>query len=74
MNNTPRYAYNYALIDTTDNMCIEVSTTTGPVDTTAHPEYVEIPYYNENYMFKYYNFDNQKWYTDAAMTNEWNPS
>lgn len=69
-----RYAYNYALIDPADNMCIEVTTRTLAVDTEAHPEYVEIPVYNENYLFKYYSYDTQKWYTDATFTTEWIPS
>ena len=38
-----RYAYTYAIIDTTDNMCVEVRTQTNEVDTTAHPEYIPIP-------------------------------
>ena len=69
-----RYAYNYALIDAIDSMCIEVKTTTREIDTTEHPEYVVIPTYNEEYLFKYYNFDNQKWYEDADFTIEWIPS
>lgn len=69
-----RYAYNYAMIDPIDNMCVEVLTRTQEIDTDAQPEYVPIPYYNEDYLLKYYNYDTQKWYTDAAMTNEWTPS
>ena len=69
-----RYAYNYALIDPTDNMCIEVSTTTSPIDTNAHPEYVELDSYNEEYLCKYYNRSNGKWYEDADFTIEWIPS
>ena len=69
-----RYAYNYALIDLTDNMCIEVSTRTIEVDTVAHPEYIPIPTYNEEYICKYYSYETQKWYEDAEFTIEWIPS
>ena len=68
-----RYAYNYAIIDLTDNMCVEVCTQTREIDTVAHPEVIQIPTYNEEYLFKYYNRENGKWYTDAAFTNEWVP-
>ena len=72
MPETRRYAYNYALIDVAvDNMCIEVTTTTREIDTVAHPEYVVIPTYNEEYLFKYYNYNTQKWYEDAEFTIEW---
>ena len=66
-----RYAYTYAIIDTTDNMCVEVRTQTNEVDTTAHPEYIPIPSYNEEYIMKYYSYETQKWYEDTAFTIEW---
>ena len=69
-----RYAYNYAIIDPVDNMCIEVRTTTREVDTEANPDYIVIPTYNEDYLLKYYNYDTQKWYEDAEFTIEWIPS
>ena len=69
-----RYAYAYAVIDPTDNMCIEVCSMTREMDTDANPEYISIPSYNEDYLLKYYSYDTQKWYTDAAFTNEWIPS
>ena len=69
-----RYAYNYAVIDPMDNMCIHVMTSTREIDTVANPDYIEIPTYNENYLCKYYSYDTQKWYVDAAFTTEWIPS
>ena len=74
MNEARRYAYNYALIDPTDNMCIEVCTRTNPIDTTVYTEYVELDAYIEDYLFKYYNRSNGKWYEDAEFTIEWIPS
>ena len=69
-----RYAYTYAVIDLTDNMCIEVFSRSAEVDTTGHPEYTSLESYNEDYLCKYYNFDNGKWYEDAGFTIEWIPS
>lgn len=68
-----RYAYNYAVIDPMDNMCIQVMTRTSEIDTTENPEVIPIPTYNEEYLFKYYNRENGKWYVDAAFTTEWIP-
>ena len=69
-----RYAYTYAIIDPADNMCVEVCTQTNEIDTTAHPEAIPIPTYNEEYLCKYYSYDTHKWYVDAAFTTEWIPS
>ena len=63
------YAYNYAEIDLSTNMCVGVTTMTVP---TNRPEiFVEIPVYDEEYCFKYYNWDDGKFYYDAAYTNEY---
>ena len=69
-----RYAYKYTVIDPVDNMCVRVLTRTLDVDTIAHPEYIPIPEYNEEYLFKYYSYDTQKWYEDEGCTIEWTPS
>lgn len=66
------YAYAYAVIDPVDNMCIEVIDTT--VKYEDDPNYIDIGTYNGEYLFKYYNRENGKWYTDAAFTNEWIPA
>ena len=69
-----RYAYNYAVIDPVDNMCVQVLTRTSEIDLTTNPDYIEIPTYNEEYLFKYYSYDTHKWYEDAEFTIEWIPS
>ena len=61
------YAYNYAEIDPDTNMCVGVHTGTHP---SEDPNWVEIPEYIDDYCFKYYNWDNGKWYYDAAYQNE----
>lgn len=62
-------AYNYAEIDPTDNMCIGVHTTS--YDASGNPNWVEIPVYDEEYAFKYYNWDNGKFYYDDTYTQEY---
>lgn len=74
MSEARRYAYNYAVIDPADNMCVEVCTMTYEIDTTAQPEYISIPSYNEDYLLKHYSYETQKWYEDEACTIEWIPS
>ena len=61
------YAYNYAQIDPTDNMCIGVCTTS-----VERTDLVEIPVYDEEYLFKYY--INGNWYEDAEGTIPWQSS
>lgn len=65
------YAYNYAEIDPDTNMCIGVMT--GTVDNMheADPNLVPIPVYDEEYGFKYYNWDDGKFYYDAEYTQEY---
>ena len=63
------YQYNYAQIDMSTNMCIGVHTSSTPVD-EGTPNWIEIPAYDDVFVFKYYNFDNPKWYNDSAMTDE----
>jgi len=62
------YAYNFAEIDPTTGLCIGVRTTTDPT-TINLPNMVEIPVYDEEYIFKYY--INGAWYEDAAGTIPW---
>lgn len=69
-----RYAYKYAIIDPVDNMCVQVLTRTLEADTIAHPEYIPILEYNEEYLCKYYSYETQKWYEDETCTIEWIPS
>ena len=55
-------------------MCDEVRTTTYIMDTVANPDWIEIPAYNEEYIMKYYNRADGKWYEDAEFTTEWIPA
>ena len=66
-----QYQYAYAVIDPADNMCISVLDTT--VDYSDDPNYIDIGTYNGEYLFKYYNRSNGKWYIDAEFTTEWIP-
>ena len=74
MHETRHYAYVYAVIDPTDNMCVEVMSTTREVDTEEYPDYIRLDTYNEEYLFKYYDRTNGKWYEDEACAIEWTPS
>ena len=67
----PRLTYYYAIIDTTDGMCVGVETSITPHN---HEQYVEIEGYNEDYLMKYYNRTNGQWYEDAAFTIPWSPN
>lgn len=67
------YAYAYAEIDNITGMCLGVVDTSdadfaGP--TAGGTTYISIPEYSEEYLFKYYSFDAEKWYYDAEMTQE----
>lgn len=65
------YAYAYAEIDPTDNMCVGVHTTTYQ---SVDPNWVEIPEYNHDYCFKYYNWDDGQFYYDAEYTQIFDPN
>ena len=60
------YHYNYAQIDST-GLCLGVQTTTYEI--VDNPLFVEIPVYDEEYIFKYY--INGAWYEDAEGTIPW---
>lgn len=65
------YAYHFATIDPATNMCIQVITTSDPEEGNM-PNRVEVPVYDEEYLFKYYIDGN--WYEDAAGTIPWQSS
>lgn len=65
------YAYNYAYLDPSTNMCIQVVTSSGN-DHADMPNVVEIPVYDEEYLFKFYIDGN--WYEDPAGTIPWTSS
>lgn len=68
-----RLAYNYAIVDRTTKMCIEVRTSSAPNISSDTELYIEIPTYNDAYLLKYYDESTGKWYYDSAMNNEWIP-
>lgn len=71
------YAYCFAEIENATNMCIGVLSTSDPSTegpTAGGTTYVPIPTDDDNYIFKYYDFDTGIWYYDSAMTQEYIPS
>ena len=64
------FAYAYAVIEA-NGWCLRVCTMSVPA---TEENYIEIPEYNEDYIFKYYNRADGKWYTDSAFTTEWTPT
>lgn len=68
------YTYHYAYIDPETNMCLAVQTTTAEMSEEEQREtnQVEIPVYDEEYLFKYY--INGNWYEDEAGTIPWSSS
>lgn len=62
-----RITYNYAIIDET-GWCYEVCSTSSNCD--GMDGYVPIPVYSYDYMEKYYNLADGKWYYDAGFSNE----
>lgn len=71
------YAYCFAEIENATNMCVGVLSTTDPSTegpTNIGTTYVPIPTDDDNYIFKYYDFNTGKWYEDAEMTQEYIPA
>lgn len=66
-----QYAYKYAKYDET-GYCYEIIDTTRNYDGVEG--YVAIETYSDDYLEKYYNVADGKWYYDAAFTNEWTPT
>jgi hypothetical protein len=59
--------YNYAVLDAND-CCGGVVTYSIEVPLDNH---ILIPEMNNDYMYKYYNRENQMWYWDAEFTQLW---
>ena len=66
----PRLAYNYAIIDET-GWCYEVCSTSRNCD--GMEGYIAIPTCNTDYMDKYYNVNDSKWYLESTFETEWIP-
>lgn len=66
------YAYHYAVIDETTGMCMGYDDTS--VDCSDDPTHVLIDEWQDDYLFKFYNRADGKWYEDAEFTIEWIPA
>lgn len=64
------YAYNYAQIDPSTNMCIGVQSVSAECEETEY--FVAIPVNDPEYICKYY--INGEWYEDAEGTIPWQSS
>ena len=62
------YNYHYAEIDPETNMCVGVQSQTDVA--TEEDNLVEIPEYDDVFLFKYYDWNTGKWYYDEEMTEE----
>lgn len=67
------YAYNFAIIDRASTMCVEVRSSTRDESgsSTDTELYVLVPVYDEEYLFKYYNEADGKFYYDPEYTQEY---
>jgi hypothetical protein len=65
------YEYYYAIIELDTGLCVAVYDTSVYAD---DPTYIAIPEYNEDYLMKYYNAANGKWYLDDSFSTEWSPT
>lgn len=66
------FEYAFALIDLGTNMCIGVESSSNPNCKDGLEEWVSIPVYDEDYVFKFY--INGEWYEDAEGTIPWTSS
>ena len=60
--------YNYANVDVETNCCVSCMTYSHQVPLS---NYIPVPYATDDYIGKYYNFDNGLWYHDAEFTQLW---
>lgn len=65
-----RITFYYAIIDET-GWCYGVISTSRNND--DREDYIAIPEYNEDYVEKYYNTADCKWYLDSEFETEWIP-
>ena len=64
-----QYTYNYVEIDPTTNMCINFWSTSS--QQPAQENVIEVPVNDPEYLLKYYNWDDGKFYYDAEYTQEY---
>ena len=60
--------YNYAQVDPDTGLCVMCGTFSYEVPLS---NYIPIPYATNDYMDKYYNFEDGLWYWDAEFTDLW---
>ena len=65
-------ACKYVRIDD-DGYCREVNRQSKILDANQYDELISIPSYTEEYIEKYYNRDDGKWYEDKYFITEWIP-
>ena len=65
-----RITFYYAIIDET-GWCYEVCSTSRNCD--GMEGYLSISSHNLDYLDKYYNIENGKWYWEDSFTTEWIP-
>lgn len=65
-----RITFYYALVDET-GWCYEVCSTSRNCD--EYPDHIAISSLNTDYIEKYYNVEDGKWYLEASFTTEWSP-
>lgn len=65
------YAYYYAIIDLDTGLCLHIQDTSDYADPNEYPEYITIPEYDEELVFKYYH--NGRWYYDDTFHDEYIP-
>ena len=66
------FAYNYAFVDPSTNMCLEFQSSSAPITENSFYIIVEVPVNDPEYIAKYY--INGEWYEDAAGTIPWTSS
>ena len=67
---TESNACKYVRIDE-NGYCREVNRQSKILDANQYDELISIPSYSEEYIEKYYNINEGKWYIDANFTMEW---
>lgn len=60
--------YNYAQVDLETGWCGGCMTTSYEINMDG---FIEVPVATDDYVDKYYNFDNGMWYWDAEFTQLW---
>lgn len=66
-----RLNYYYAVIDINDGFCYAVTTSIGPYEDDEH---IPIADLNYDYLEKYYNKIDGKWYLEGSFETEWVPN